>query len=150
MTKLEHLRFGGDGPADASTLISLANASREDGRPYDALGHLRQALAVYRTTGDRRGEIRALDGLGDLAVGDLNESPVPYFEQQLPVYREVGDRVGEASLLAILGEVAHSDGRWAEAAVYLQAALALCRDVGNKALESAIVEALADLAKRVR
>ena len=110
MTKLEHLRFGGDGPADASTLISLANASREDGRPYDALGHLRQALAVYRTTGDRRGEIRALDGLGDLAVGDLNESPVPYFEQQLPVYREVGDRVVPASRDLVDRQVDSLDG----------------------------------------
>ena len=75
----EHLRRAlhlgvesGDQAGQAHTLVLHAVVWERQGEPAEALRRAQQALALYRATGHRAGEARALHRLGDtqLATGD--------------------------------------------------------------------------------
>ena len=59
--------------------------------------HHTRALALYRQTGDRRGEANALWSLGDVARmrGDYPAAS-EHFSRALALYRQTGARSGEA------------------------------------------------------
>lgn len=56
--------------------------------------------------------------------------------------RRTGDQAAEAAAISNLGVVAWRQGRYAEAAVFLRQALALCRATGDKAAEARILHRL--------
>ena len=54
----------GDSAAEATALTSLGLVDVRQGRYQQATGHLQQALALFRETGDRTGDANALTSLG--------------------------------------------------------------------------------------
>src|SRR5438093_642406 len=67
------------------------------GDPQQALIHCRQALALRRNLGDRRGEAHTLDSIGYAhhLLGH-HEQAAAYYQQSLILKGEVGDRHGQA------------------------------------------------------
>jgi class 3 adenylate cyclase/tetratricopeptide (TPR) repeat protein len=115
---------------EGDCLLNLGNLASDRVRTAAAHRHYEQALAVYRSIGDRRGEALALGNLGVLAV-DQSEAR-DYYEQNLRICREIGDRRNEATSLSNLGVVAYVLGDYPRAEDYDLRALQLKREVGDR------------------
>jgi DNA-binding SARP family transcriptional activator len=126
-------RETGDLAAEADALKALGVAVIRQGRCGEAIGHLQQALDLYRQAGDRLGEGRALNDLGGL---HWRQSSYPqaydYLSQGLALYRETGYRNGEANSLSNLGVVDERLGRHPRAAGLHRRALALFSQLGDR------------------
>ena len=88
--------------AECLHLLAAAYVSLGDSRMaahYDT-----EALAIYRTIGDRRGEIITLNNLGESArlQGDYTTA-VARYQESLDICREIGHEAGEAILNSNLG-----------------------------------------------
>ncbi|MGH3919012.1 MAG: tetratricopeptide repeat protein [Pseudonocardiaceae bacterium] len=96
-----------------------------------------QALTVARHRGDRRGEVSALWGLGEVErlVGEYGQAR-EYYTQALAVARHLGDRRGEADALWGLGEVERLVGECGQARGYHTQALSLARHLGYRRAEA--------------
>lgn len=93
----------------AGALASRGYLHSEAGRTAEAEADLRQALALQRRTGDRRGEAVTLNGLGLLRqrqgrVAEARQS----FEQAVALFAALGEHPNEAAALTNLG------GLWAD------------------------------------
>jgi tetratricopeptide (TPR) repeat protein len=77
---------------------------RSEGHPEQAAEQHRQALAIFRRLGDRRGEAPTLNSLALAldAAGDT-EAAVERFEQALTILRDEGDERHEGRVIANLG-----------------------------------------------
>lgn len=91
-------------PEAAGVLASRAYLQSEAGRTAQAEADLRQALALQRRTGDRRGEAVTLNGLGLLRQkqGRVAEAR-QIFEQVVALFAALGDPPNEAAALTNLG-----------------------------------------------
>jgi tetratricopeptide (TPR) repeat protein/transcriptional regulator with XRE-family HTH domain len=138
--------------AELPTLLALARHAADHGWPDHALhlsatlhhylrgrGHYRTAetlhslaLAVARTTGDRRAEQVALTSLGHThrVQGRLRQATDLYAEA-LAIAQAIGDRTAEMDTLAGLGHVHMLQGRYAPAAESLARAWQIAGDTGN-------------------
>ncbi|MGH3835304.1 MAG: tetratricopeptide repeat protein [Pseudonocardiaceae bacterium] len=96
-----------------------------------------QALTLARHLGDRRGEVGALWGLGDVErfVGEYGQAR-EYYTQALTLARHLGDRRGEADALWGLGEVERFVGDSRQAREYHTQALTLARHLGYRRAEA--------------
>lgn len=88
------------------------------------------ALALYRSLGNRYGESRALDTMGDSAneMGDY-VTGTALFEEALAIARDMGDGGRTASMLRQLGWAAMRVGDYTQAAARLAEAIALSRTI---------------------
>jgi tetratricopeptide (TPR) repeat protein/transcriptional regulator with XRE-family HTH domain len=104
-----------------------------------------QALTAHQHTGDERGEVDALWGLGQVErlVGEYRQARTHY-AQALTLARKLGHRRGEADALWGLGEVERQVGEYDQAREYHTQALALARQLGYRRAE---VDALWGLAQ---
>ncbi len=94
-----------------------------------ALEYYKQALAIAKEIGDKRGEGSDLGNLG-LAYAALGqvERALEYYEQALAISQEIGDRRNEGNWLGNLG-IAYSDlGQEGRATEYYKQALAISKD----------------------
>jgi tetratricopeptide (TPR) repeat protein len=127
----------GDQVAEATALNDLVGVHWRQGRHQQAIGHLEQALALFRQAGNRAGQVRALCSLGlTLYFQGRYEKAASVDEQALSIAREVGDPAGEASLLLNLGVVEQRQGRYEMATRHQQQALTLSRKTGNAYVEA--------------
>jgi DNA-binding SARP family transcriptional activator len=135
----------GNPVAEAEASVNLAIAEARQCSYQDATGHLRRALALYRTAGDRLGEARALGNLGAtyLRQGNYQQASA-YLELALPMFREAGSRSAEASALNNLGLADLRLGKYRQAADYLQKSLALGRELGSRASEARVLTNLGE------
>ncbi|HET7092918.1 MAG TPA: tetratricopeptide repeat protein, partial [Thermomicrobiales bacterium] len=94
----------------------------------------REALAVWRATGDRRGAARALENLGIIALHDRGDPAAAgaSFDAALALYRHAGDDAGAASALSNLGDVALAEEDYAAADTLLRETLALAEARGDQ------------------
>ena len=72
----------------------------------------RQALALFRETGDQAGEARALGNLGLAECSRAATSRPSHLQQALAFTARLGDRFGEARALGNLGLVDSRQGRY--------------------------------------
>jgi predicted ATPase len=88
----------------------------------------RRALALFKQTGDRRGEAVSLHTLGLAAYreGDYRAAR-DFYEQALALRQEIADPAGEANTLNLLGNLMRQIGEYATAQAYHERALVLCR-----------------------
>ena len=89
-----------------------------------------EALAIYRSLGDKLGVADVLADLGEVATeeGDY-ASAVPLFEEGLAIMRELGAARSAANALMNLGWVGLRTGDYANASVPLEEALDLYRSI---------------------
>ena len=91
----------------------------------------REALAIWRQLGNRRGIARSLNSLGSIASsrGELSAARGLY-EEALSIAREIGDRRSVSMGLQCLGTVAHDAGDYAAAQALLEECVSVSRDIG--------------------
>ncbi|MGH3785388.1 MAG: ATP-binding protein [Pseudonocardiaceae bacterium] len=108
-----------------------------------------QALTGYRHLDDRRGEVEALWGLGEVErrVGEYGQAR-QYHTQALELARQVGCRRGEADALWALGQVERRVGEYGQARQYHTQALTLARQVGYRRAEAEALRGLGEVARR--
>ncbi|HKB27704.1 MAG TPA: hypothetical protein VKC59_01660, partial [Candidatus Limnocylindrales bacterium] len=88
------------------------------------LAHLEEALGLYRTLGDERGEANVLWGLGNRRYFSGDVAPgAEQFELALEKFRKVGDRTMEAWSLHMLGVALVRVQRLDEGRAYLEQAI---------------------------
>jgi CHAT domain-containing protein/Tfp pilus assembly protein PilF len=92
-----------------------------------------EALELYRSAGDRRGEAGALRGIGLVyqSLGEMQKA-LEKFNEALPIFQTVGDRHGEANTLNNIGVVYLSMGEMRKALDKYNEALTLRRAVGDR------------------
>ena len=138
----------GEGRGWIARLLAIApDAEREDAHAsaFHAAGALaylqgdyaaaearhREALAIWRQLGNRRGIARSLNSLGNIANsrGELSAARGLY-EDALSIAREIGDRRSISMGLHCLGMVAHDAGDYAAAQALLEECVSVSRDIG--------------------
>jgi tetratricopeptide (TPR) repeat protein len=137
---LRAARRARDHHATASALRSLGAVHTQLGRLTRAVDELEQALALFETLGDRRGEAWTLEGLGVVLrqQGRLDDATA-CLERALLLFQQVGDRRGEAYCLVDLGTV-HRDKAQAQAALHrLDQAQPIFRDLDDRHGESTVL-----------
>ncbi len=117
-----------------------ANALRQEGilarAQTDYAGArklLEEALAIFRTLGDRRGVGQALNSLASMAI-DQGDYPVAQslLEESIVIPTELGDQRGISVALINLGVVAMQTGNGLTARDLLEEALAIVRTRGDR------------------
>jgi hypothetical protein len=118
----------------ARGFLDRAHALRREGRDPDANVSFLQALALFRSVGDRSGEAEVLVDLADLAMHYNPSGENPFerrkrlCEEGLAIYRELGERRGMARALRLLAPFApHEEGTR-----LLEESLALSREEGDE------------------
>ena len=139
-------------PATSAPESQLAEADRllEQGNQYfqvsefqAAIESWQQALALYQTVGNRRGEGNALGNLGIayFSMGQYHRA-IEFHQDQLTIAREIGDRQGETISLGNLGGAYYFLGQYEHTLDLLQDQLNLAREIGDRQSEA---NALANL-----
>jgi tetratricopeptide (TPR) repeat protein len=141
---LQASRRTADKVAEASALGNLGHVFLMQGRYQQAVGHLRQAVAIFRQAGDQPGEAMAL---GSLAVVYRRQGHYQQAANQqsraLALARGIGDQWAEALALMRLGLVDWNRGRYQQALERIQEAVCVSRQIGDPLSEA---EALTRLA----
>ena len=108
------------------------------------------ALTVYRQHGDRRGEVDALWGLGEVErlVGECEQAR-DHHTHALTLARQLGDRRTEVDVLWGLGEVDRLVGEYAQAREYHIQALTLARHLGYRRAEAEALRGLGQVERLV-
>ena len=103
--------------AEAAMLNQLGMVDWQQSRYRQAADQQRQALALFRATGERAGEAYALGsmGLAETALCRYAQA-VSHHREAVTIFRDVGDRFGEAWALGLLGKALREHGRAEEAA----------------------------------
>jgi len=118
---------------DPFTLVSLGRAYLSAGRPDDASGRAREALATCRERSTRNFEASALHLLGDIAAG--LEPPAPehaeqHYRQALGVAEELGMRPLVAHCHLGLGKLYRRTGRRELAHEHVTTATTMYHEMG--------------------
>ena len=121
-----------DSPRIALASLALSEVSQQTGRHEAALPLAEDAVAIYRSLADRRGEAEALDQIGTAhhRAGRFREA-LAYCREAGIAYRVAEDQHGVADTLSHCGIACGSLGRYPEAMAHLQEALSLYRDAGD-------------------
>ena len=111
----------------------------------EALGHARQALALFDEAGNRPGQARALNNVGcyHALLGDHDQA-LTRSKQALALQRELGDRCGEANTWDTLGYSHHQLGHHAQATSCYQRAASMFEEIGDRAGQAETLIHLAD------
>ncbi|MEM6591495.1 MAG: tetratricopeptide repeat protein, partial [Cyanobacteria bacterium P01_C01_bin.73] len=123
---------------ERNQLLELGTRQYRGGQLQGALQSWNEALALYQTSGDRRGEANTLGNLGLVydAIGQYQRA-IDAHQRSLAIERELGNRQGEAISLGSLGLVYGSIGQYRRAIDLHQQSLAIKRDIGDRQGEAA-------------
>jgi tetratricopeptide (TPR) repeat protein len=121
-----------DPQAEGAALSNLAILTTIADRPAEARELFRDALAIHRAQGDRRGEAVVLGNLGDLYLQNKDwDIALLHLNSALITAREIGDRHIEGCFLGSLGEVQARTGHLPQARSQMARAEHLLREVGD-------------------
>lgn len=111
-----------------------------------AIDHFEESLEQYRQIGDRRGEGKTLNHLGNiLLMQGAHEAGKEYYDQFLNISREIGDRWGEGQVIRNIGDTYLSQYDYAGASKYFEQALEITREIGNRTIESSALVGLGNI-----
>ncbi|WP_433337514.1 tetratricopeptide repeat protein [Spirillospora sp. CA-294931] len=132
-------------------LNNVATVHERAGRLEAAFEGYREALAIYREIGDRRGEMDSLINVGAcyVAMGRDAESLI-HFQKGLNSARELGEKYEECRALRSIGEAHHRMGRPGLALEQLEESLAVARSIGATYLEAQALDGLGRLLTQTR
>ena len=130
---IEASRDLADPPRIAQASLALDEVRQQTGRHEAALSLAEDALAIYRSLADRRGEAEALDwiGAGHVRTGRFREA-LAYIREAEIAYRDTSDRHGVATTLSHAAIVSAQLGRYPDAMANMHEALLLFRDIGDR------------------
>jgi tetratricopeptide (TPR) repeat protein len=112
------------GRRQALRLNEQAAALRQEGRTVQALEAADQALEIFRTLGDRRGEALTLNGVGLTQARSGDEAgALDSYEAAVSLLTELGDSHGAGRVLANLGALHLGQGHDEEARAVWEDAL---------------------------
>ncbi len=142
-TLLHAPAFAAAVPAEAEAAMTEAARLLELSETRPAQEQYRRALSLWREAGDRRGEARALEGLGRVhrLLGE-NETARQVLEQALPIFLDLADRSGEASTRNLLCLLLLRQGEWPEALACYAPVLELARRLAAAELEADVLSNL--------
>ncbi|MGH3388521.1 MAG: ATP-binding protein [Actinomadura sp.] len=102
-------------------------------RYTDAQNLHQLAHGLARTTGNRTGELNALNGLGEVhLVQDRYEQAGDHYGRALEIAHDIGDRVGAVVALNGLSVAVAMRGRYEQALDHLGQALEIAHDTGDR------------------
>lgn len=130
---LEACRDVDDLPGIARASFDLSLPTLRTGQHELALRHANEALAVYRTVGDSRGQVAALDRMGLIHryLGHFREA-LAFHQEASEMAQLTGNEYGTAQALCHAGTVYHELGRYEQASAQFAQALALYRRLGDR------------------
>jgi tetratricopeptide (TPR) repeat protein len=132
-----------DAAAQALSGRLLAMARTRLGDHDQAPGHFASSLTLYQRLGNRLGQAKVHQGLGNLADGQGRYADaLGHAEQALRLYQAIGDKASEAEALNNVGWYHALLGGYQQARVFCRQAVTLCADVGNRWLEGAAWDSL--------
>ncbi|MBU7584291.1 MAG: tetratricopeptide repeat protein [Nostoc sp. TH1S01] len=136
----------GGKPAEAKTLIDVAEILNKQGKKQEAIDYLNQALDIQRQIKTRPAQADTLLTLGDVysSLGAYPESLKAY-EQALSLRRESGDRTQEADTLRNIGNVYRKLQNYPQALNYYQQALSISQTTGDCRNEAFILERISSI-----
>jgi DNA-binding SARP family transcriptional activator/tetratricopeptide (TPR) repeat protein len=130
---LQACRDIADPARTARASLELSVVKQQIGQQEAARGLAEDAMAIYRTLGDGRGEAEAMDqvGLAHQRAARSREA-FAYFQESQTLYDEAADRHGVAETLGHSGIACWHLGRHPEAMGYLLDALSEYRQLGDR------------------
>lgn len=99
-------RHSGEPATLARSLNRIGNWQANIEQPFSALKHHQEALAIFESLADRRGQAETLDflGMASFMAGDVVQS-CAYYERAVELFRELDHRTGLVSSLPMLALV---------------------------------------------
>ncbi len=118
---------------EADRFFEQGNQQFKTSQFQAALRSYQQALKIYQSIKDRKGEGKALGNLGIAyrSLGDYKQA-IQYQQQSLSIKRAIGDKLGEGQSLGNLGLAYDSLGDYKQAIQYQQQSLSIARAIGDK------------------
>lgn len=111
-----------------------------------ALEHYQQALKIYQTIGDRKGEASSLHLIAAInSAADNYAAAIQSYQQALELYRGLNDKKGEASVLNSLGGVYQQQGNYENALRSYEQALTILEKIGDRSGEADLLNNLGSL-----
>lgn len=140
----------GDNAIAAESIYQQARMYDQFGDTPRALDLQRRALELFRATGHRERQARALNRLGDLSrkVGEVGNAEA-YFAQALPLAESAHDPITIADILNNSALLMSSTGRYEDAIATFERALPSARALNSANIEGAILANLADCYRRL-
>ncbi|MGH9546425.1 MAG: protein kinase domain-containing protein [Terriglobales bacterium] len=121
----------------AASLHFMAVAYDNLSKPEESLRNEEQALAIWRSIGQKRGLALSLNELASAqAALGKNKEALASYQEALSVRREIGDRRGLGDTLIDLGNFYDAGGDHEQALKMYKDALQSERDLGNEGLQA--------------
>jgi len=122
-----------DSNLQGNALTNIGLAQQELGQAEEAISAHRDAIAIFRVTGDASGMGDALNNLGlALREESRSEEAITAHRDAVVIYREAGDRPGEAAALNNLGLALKRAGCLDEAVSSHKDAVVIYRETGDR------------------
>ncbi|OLT30400.1 hypothetical protein BJF79_39090 [Actinomadura sp. CNU-125] len=132
-------------------LNNVATCHQSAGRPAEAIDRYRQALAIYREIGDRRGECDSLNHIGFcFAELDRDGEALIHHQNALTLARTLADRFEQALALRGIGNLHLRSDRPVPALDHYEEALGLSRAMADAYQEARALDGIADVIARTR
>ncbi|MFD7685503.1 BTAD domain-containing putative transcriptional regulator [Streptomyces sp. NPDC059781] len=149
-TGLAAARAAHDRKGEAQALADRSAALRDSGRLEEAIGPLREAMAIFRDLGNAAGRTATVANLGDayLQAGHLRKA-VEYTRRGLAIARATGNVWSQGIALSNLGDAYQRLGRFDEAVDCLEQALAILRAHDNRWVEGITLDILGTVHRRL-
>ncbi len=140
---LEMARTLADKHTEALSLSFLGGFMATQGNVGEGTPLMEQALAIYRSLGDKIGQADTTEGL---AINNNNvERSIAYTKESLALARELGDLSGIVSHLCWLSRLVFWMGDFTSPIMWLEEALSLARQLGDQAGEIYVIATYGDL-----
>eukprot|EP00933_Yihiella_yeosuensis_P027274 TRINITY_DN21152_c0_g1_i1.p1 TRINITY_DN21152_c0_g1~~TRINITY_DN21152_c0_g1_i1.p1 ORF type:complete len:780 (+),score=185.26 TRINITY_DN21152_c0_g1_i1:99-2438(+) len=137
------LLAGKDGVASAKLVVGLAKMAGGDAQ--EALGHVTEALSIFREVGDKQMEASSLATVANvrLMLKDISVADVA-IKEALKIFREIGDADGEqAAQLTFYDICVAKEGREKALKSVAQEKASYCKNKGDKKGEGEALQKLA-------
>ncbi|MBO0802456.1 MAG: tetratricopeptide repeat protein [Nocardiopsaceae bacterium] len=130
---LQAARLIGDAARVARATLDLSIACHRIGKHDKARDYAGEALTMYTSANDRRGQAAALDQLGIIcwSSGSARDG-LAYHQEAADLYHDAGDQSGMATAVMHAATARGALGRYMEEARDLGRALSLFREVGDR------------------